>query len=476
MTMRFFIFLLSATFLLAACTPKTVEKTVDTGIPDKYKTDETDEIPDGCTTFSASAYPEDALNEHVIYRGFLRENDLETAWPHWQRAFELAPAADGKRSIQYTDGVKFYKNFFNASTDSLEKVGYVQKIRDLYRDALRCYPEDTHLHGLLAFDLYYSFRSYSSDEEIYKLFKSTIDKLGKKSPAFVLNPFTDILIARFNREEIPLSEAQHYQAQIRAILAHGLANSQEKDNFSIVESYAPARLEEFETIEDFYPTQYYIDRYYPDYLADSTNCEVAKTVYSRLRWGKLDPTDARLVRMGKFINDQCQEDEQTSTGRQAFDALQEGRYREAVSLFEKASDEAKDNDRKAKYQLLIAKIYYAHLKSFSKSRQYALQSAKLDPNSGEPYILIGKLYASSGPICGPGRGWDSQIVTWPAIDKWQVARNIDPSVAAQANRLINQYSAYMPNVEDVFQRNLKVGQSFYVGCWIQESTTIRVAK
>ena len=29
--------------------------------------------------------------------------------------------------------------------------------------------------GLLAFDLYYSFRDYTSDEEIYTLFKETID-------------------------------------------------------------------------------------------------------------------------------------------------------------------------------------------------------------------------------------------------------------------------------------------------------------
>ncbi|MCF8237496.1 MAG: tetratricopeptide repeat protein [Saprospiraceae bacterium] len=474
--MRILISFLSTVCLFTACTPKTVEKTVETGIPEKYKSDESDVIRDGCTTFSTSEYPEDALNEHVIYRGFLRENDFDSAWPHWQRAFQLAPAADGKRSTQYTDGVKFYKHFFNTAKDSVVQAEYVQKIRDLYRDAAICYPNDYFLNGLLAFDLYYTFRSYSSDEEIYSLFKSTIDQDGLKTPAFVLNPFTDVLIARFNRNEVSVKEAQHYQDQVRKILAHGLTDSKEKENFSIVKSYAPVRLEEFETIEDFYPTQYYVDRYYPDYLADSTNCDVAETVYSRLRWGKLNPNDARLVRMGIFIKNKCTEADQTSTGRKAFDALQEGRYREAVDLFEKASAESGDNSKKAQYQLVIAKVYYSHLKNFNKSRQYALASAKLDPNNGEPYILIGKLYASSGPICGPGRGWDSQIVTWPAIDKWQVARNIDPSVAAEATRLINQYSAYMPNVEDIFQRNLKEGQSFYVGCWIQESTTIRTAK
>ncbi|MDX1409739.1 MAG: hypothetical protein R3330_16435, partial [Saprospiraceae bacterium] len=89
--------------------------------------------------------------------------------------------------------------------------------------------------------------------------------------------------------------------------------------------------------------------------------------------------------------------------------------------------------------------------------------------------MIGKLYASSGPLCGPGRGWDSQIVTWPAIDQFMQARRVDPSVSAEANKWINYYSRYMPSVEDIFQRQLQEGQSFTVGCWIQETTTIRAA-
>ena len=273
-----------------------------------------------------------------------------------------------------------------------------------------------------------------------------------------------------------MNEAQTYTGLIRKILAHGLEESKEKENFAIVESYAPSRLEEFEAVEDFYPASYYLQNYYPQYQADSLNCDVVESVYSKLRWGKISPEEPRMLRMNEFIQKNCQVADQSSFGRQAFDALQAGRFREAVSLFEKASNEASDPTKKAQYQLIIAKIYYAHLKDFRKSRQSALQSAKFDPNSGAPYILIGKLYASSGPLCGPGRGWDSQIVTWPAIDKWQTARNLDPSVAAEANRLINQYTKYMPNIEDIFQRNIKEGAPFFFGCWIQESTTVRAAK
>jgi hypothetical protein len=35
----------------------------------------------------------------------------------------------------------------------------------------------------------------------------------------------------------------------------------------------------------------------------------------------------------------------------------------------------------------------------------------------------------------------------------------------------------MPSVEDIFSRpGINKGDSFFVGCWIQETTTIRAAK
>ena len=130
---------------------------------------------------------------------------------------------------------------------------------------------------------------------------------------------------------------------------------------------------------------------------------------------------------------------------------------------------------KAKYNLLIAKIYYGDLKNFSKSRSKALEAASQKSNWGEPYILIGKLYASSGTLCGPGTGWDSQIVTWPAIDKFEYAKKIDPSVTTEANKWINRYWQYMPKKEDLFFRSLTAGSSFKVRCWINETTTIRTS-
>jgi hypothetical protein len=161
----------------------------------------------------------------------------------------------------------------------------------------------------------------------------------------------------------------------------------------------------------------------------------------------------------------------------ANEALQEGRYRDAISLIEKyINEETDDPDRKAKMKFRIANIYYGYLKNFPAARKAAQEASRFQPGWGDPYMLIGTLYASSGPLCGPGRGWDSQVVVWPAIDMWTKAKSIDRSVASKANELIERYSQYMPTIGDVFQRGLQDGQSYFVPCWIQETTVIRALR
>ena len=103
-----------------------------------------------------------------------------------------------------------------------------------------------------------------------------------------------------------------------------------------------------------------------------------------------------------------------------------------------------------------------------------MDAAEIRSNWGEPYMLVGRLYASSGPLCGPGTGWDSQVVVWLALDMWNKAKSIDSSVSAEANRFINQYRQYMPTQEDIFLRpGIKEGDNYYIGCWIQRNTKVR---
>lgn len=471
------IWLLGIIVFLSSCTPKTTEQ-AQTTPPEEQPAEPVavDEKLSPCPKFMDAPMPDEVETNYVLYRDFLRAGDWNKAFDYWQKVYEVAPAADGQRNTVYADGIRFYEFFMTQTQDSLQRETFIDQVFAIYDQIQECYPEGGYIVGRKAFDLYYKYPQRAPREEVYAMFKESIDTDGLETNDFVINPFSALLTEMYFDGKISMEEAQTYQQKIRDIIAHGLKECEGVacERWKIIEEYAPVRLEAFETVRGFYDCEYYKRKYYPDFEAAQNDCDVVRTVYSRLSWGNCPETDEDFRRLIRVGNENCAPEPGPS--EVAYNCLREANYDCAIEGFEKAAAETDDIDKKATYLLLVSKIYNVHLKNFPRARQYALQAAEVKPNWGEPYILIGRLYASSGPLCGPGRGWDSQVVVWPAIDMWNKAKSVDPSAAAEANQWINQYSQYMPSIEDIFQRNLKEGDSFYVGCWIQTSTRIRAAR
>ena len=474
------LYFISSLFLLffLACNPKVIETTASTETAPPPPIVE--ENLSDCKHWTGAPYKEKAETLHVLYKDRLREKNYDEAYRLWSQVYELAPAADGKRPDHYLDGIKIYQHKAQTTTDANQKEEYVNKIMSLYDEAASCYPKNTSMYtGLKAFDLYYKYQEMATDMEKFELFRKSIDADGDKASDFVINPFTSLLIQLYLEEKIQMKQAQKYASLIPKIIKNGIKEAKTtkaKDRWSLVEGYAPLRLEEMEGVEGFYDCDYYKAKYLPDYEANSQDCEIIAMTYGRLKWGKCPEVDAKLAMLKPEIERCFPPAPVKEPAVLCSNFLREGNYTEAISCYEEKAGESSDVEKQAQYLFVMSKIYYAHLKRYAQARKYALRAAGLKPNWGDPYILIGKLYASSGPICGPGRGWDSQIVTWPAIDMWNKAKSLDPSVASEANRLINQYAKYMPSKEDIFQRNLKEGDSFRVPCWIQATTKIRAAR
>jgi hypothetical protein len=112
------------------------------------------------------------------------------------------------------------------------------------------------------------------------------------------------------------------------------------------------------------------------------------------------------------------------------------------------------------------------LDQYAKARENALKAAEHKKDWGQPYLLIGNLYAVSSNVCS-GSEVDKVSVFWAAVDKFAYAKNIDPKVTDEANNLIAKYSVYFPNNETLFFYSLKQGDNYTVKCWINENTRVR---
>lgn len=474
--------LLSLLFILCywiSCTPKTpavTEKPETPATPTPPPPPEDKLSP--CPKFSDLPYAEaDALEtDYVVYRRMLTSGEVPEAFERWKKVYAKAPAADGLRNTVYTDGIYFYEYFLSQTQDSTVIKEYVDEIFNIYDEIERCYPSPTNdSDARKAFDMFYKYPYKGTHREVYALMKKVIDKDGEEMPYYIMNPFGALLVEQHNEKNIDDAEAKKYTEILNTALETQLAECKGEacKTYEPITQYLGERLDYFETVKGFYDCAYFTEKYYADYQANPGDCDNVVTVLSRLKFGGC--TKENSTEYNEILNKYAADCREPVGGSGCYSLLQDGNYNEAIDCFnDKAANEA-DTEKKAKYTLLIAKIYYAHLKNFSQARRYAQDAADIRGNWGDPYLLIGRMYASSGPLCGSGRGWNSQVVVWPALDMWYKAKNIDPAAAGEANKFINQYSRYMPTKEDIFIRNLKVGDSYTVPCWIQRSTQIRSA-
>ncbi len=89
-------------------------------------------------------------------------------------------------------------------------------------------------------------------------------------------------------------------------------------------------------------------------------------------------------------------------------------------------------------------------------------------------MIIGQIWAASN---SSGNEMEKRAKFWVATDCMQRAKNLDESLAEEANKNIARYRAYFPKTADAFMFDLTDGKSFTVSCsGMTATTTVRTNK
>jgi len=392
----------------------------------------------------------------------------------------MSPAADGQRYVVFTDGVYLFEYLAREASTEMQRHEFVDKLLTLYDEAIECYPSyEGFLMARKAYDVYYKYPDTYTQQQQLNMFLHAGSLLEEEMPYFIINPFTALLVESFQNGDIDTTQTREWAEKIKTIIASEIEENPNDENWDIVEKYALNQLETLERVPGFYDCSYFIEKLVKGQsLSELMECENLLYVTSRLSRAGCPESDSLLTSFRNYLRDSCRIIPGGASGlaKEAIELMKTGKYELALDKFDEAIEFADSDPQRAQYALMQAKICYSYTRNFSQSRAYARQAAAYKSGWGAPYILIGKLYASSGPLCGPGRGWDSQIVVWPAIDMWNYAKSIDPDARSEAQSLIDKYFQYMPTREDISKRLLKEGDSFTVECWIQETTTVRISR
>jgi len=450
-----------------------------------------------CESWVGSPQEEDATSAHSVYRQALKTEDFEIAFTNWQKAYDIAPAADGKRDYHFIDGAAIYLHKFKNESDKAKKDEYRDNAVRLFDEAIACYEAGTiklkscgsdeacyqrkigYIQGRKAFDMFYTYNTPYS--QTLPALQASVEKGGNATEYIVFDPYASIVVYQFEKGNMDKVEARAAVEQLNAIADHNIANN--KTYSAYYQQAKDAMNAKFATIESqIFDCEYFINKMKPDYEANPDDIETIKLVYATLKKQNCDPSnpfvqelDAKWSKYVAAENAKIQaEFEANNPGVAAKKLYDAGDYPGAISKYDEAIAGEADPDKKAGYMFSKASIQFRKLKQYSAARTTALDAAKLKPNWGRPYMLIGDMYGSSARNCGDA--WNQRLAILAAIDKYAYAKSIDPSVADDANKSISRYNSSKPSIEDGFSRGIKEGQTVKAGCWIGESVKVRYAK
>ncbi len=450
----------------------------------------TTQLTSQCTNWNDIPQKDDAENAHVIYRQSIKSKNYEEAYPQWKIAYELAPAADGKRSSHYIDGVEIHRELLKSVTDEATKKEYKELIARLYDEAITCYEagsisagtnssvdkEIGFLAGRKAYDLFYTVNAPYSEN--LKAIKTAIEKSGNGAEYIIFDPAARIAVYQFKKEQMDKTEVLDLYNTLNGIADYNIENNKQlSDFYSQAKEAMNAVFNEI--ADDIFDCEYFIEKLKPEYEADPTDMEKVKYAISKLKKKECPESNPFLMELekvwGKYAAEEnarlLAEYEANNPGAAAKKLYDQGDYQGAISKYEEAISQETDPDKKAQYLLGKASVQFRKLKQYSKARATAREAAKLKANWGAPYLLIGDMYGSSARNCGDS--WNQRLAIIAAIDKYSYAKSIDPSVSEDASNRIGRYSGSLPDMNDGFMRGVKKGDTQTVGCWIGEKVKVR---
>lgn len=138
-------------------------------------------------------------------------------------------------------------------------------------------------------------------------------------------------------------------------------------------------------------------------------------------------------------------------------------YVKAAEYLEQSEKMATETSVKTKSALALAQCLMKTNK-YSDAREAARRAMSYDKSyAGKATLLIANMYLAT-----PG-----QNAAWAAYDAAARARSLDPSISADAGRIMSSAHSRFPSKEDLFFKNIAVGSSVGVGGWIGGSTTVK---
>lgn len=404
--------------------------------------------------------PEYCKRNLTLYDQYYRQDAYKDALMYWRESFKTCPKSTKNL---YIHGAKMYETFIEEATDDAVKSAYVDTLMMIYDKRIEYYGQEGFVRGRQGVDL---LKYRISDLETgYGYLKKSVELRKEKSDASVIIVYMQATGLMFKQEKIEAQTVIDTYVQLSDIITAQLQEDPDDGNAKIARENVDKIFEDSgaATCEMIIPI------FKNRFEAEPENIDVLKLITRMLdkQGCKDDPLYADAA-----VNLYDIEPSAEAAINLARLFVKKENWDEAATYYKEAveSDEV-DDLTKAQYYYEYA-VVVKQQGQYSTSRSLAREAIALNENFGEPYILIGDMYA--GTSCGENP-IEQKFVYIAAVNKYRQAINAteDESIKDVAQQKINAYVSRYPKREDAFFHSYSEGQSVTVGCWIGETVTVQ---
>ena len=422
---------------------------------------------DSAAAQTESKYGKDSvqcLMDLSLYREFVKQKNFVEALPGWRRVYAECPRAT--KNI-YIDGAKIYRYLIKQEKDETAKKKLVDTLMMVYDQRIKYFGQEGENSARKAVDLYSYDRSRYP--EVYDLANKSYDMLKDQTPAAAMLVFFQSSLKKYRKKTEEKEQLVNDFAKASAVLDKQYNTQQVQAKKDRIKKYQTA-IENLFAKSGAADCETLVGIYSPKFEANKENVDFLKQILKILN--KIGCTESDLfAQAAEALYKQEPSADAAYSLAKVF--LKKEKYSKAVEYYKEAINHSDSAiDAKADYYFELATIMGGKLGKNEVARTYAYKALAIRPNWGDPYLLIGNLYAGSSKSCGEDE-FHQRAVYWVAVDKFLKAKAVDPSCATKANKYISKYSEFFPNKENAFFNNVKEGDSFSIGCWINETTKAR---
>lgn len=409
-----------------------------------------------------------------LFVPYAKAGNYKDAYEFWKIVYDECPAAT--KDI-YLYGTRIIGWQIENEKDPAKKEALINDLMAVYDKRVKYFGNDKRygkdwIVSRKAQD-YLQYKGDKSDfNQVYAWLKEVIDETGTQTEPLAVSLYSFSSLRKLMDD--PNFKEQYIQDYLLAsnILDTQLKAAQAAGNqkeitavttykTTIDNGFANSGAADCETLQNMYAQK--VDE-------NKDNLAYLKDVISLLKRVRCQEIEAYFAASGYAYKQEPSAEAAIGLGKQA---VKKKDYDTAIKYFEEAANLETDQAAKADDYYMIALLAFEQ-NSYSKARQYCQKAIEMNPNYGAPYLLIGKMYASTAKSVYPSDGVMARAVYYAAIDKFEKAKQVDPSIAEEANTLISAYRAHLPSTEEIFMHpDLEKGKAITIGGWIGERTTVR---